>query len=80
KVSMMPKPGYTTITLKTQVAQLLKQKAQHAGLGLNQYLLALLNRDRPRTVPHGVENKRELGLFQRKSWARRYAIKKLSES
>ena len=55
-IIIMPKPGYTTITLKTEVAQLLKQKARAAGLGLNQYLLALLNQDSPRTVPPIKEN------------------------
>jgi len=39
----MPKEGYTGITIKTEVAQLLRQKAKEHGLNLNQYLLWLLN-------------------------------------
>ena len=39
----MPKKGYTGITLKTEIAQLLRQKAKESGLNINQYLLWLLN-------------------------------------
>jgi len=39
----MPKKGYTGITLKTEIAQLLRQKAKESGLSINQYLLWLLN-------------------------------------
>ena len=70
-IIMMPKPGYTTITLKTEVAQLLKQKARAAGLGLNHYLLVLLNRDSPRTVPSIKENSPDSGLFLRMKGRRR---------
>ena len=40
----MPKAGYTGITLKTEIAQLLRQKAKQSGLNINQYLLRLLSR------------------------------------
>ena len=46
----MPKPGYTGLTLKQEIAQLLRQKAQQAGIGINQLLIQLLQ-DGPRTVP-----------------------------
>ena len=39
----MPKKGYTGITLKTEIAELLRQKAKESGLSINQYLLWLLN-------------------------------------
>ena len=39
----MPKKGYTGITLKTEIAKLLRQKAKKSGLTINQYLLWLLN-------------------------------------
>ena len=39
----MPKNGYTGITLKTEIAQLLRRKAKESGLNINQYLLWLLN-------------------------------------
>src|SRR3989337_1999481 len=38
----MPKPGMTGITLKQEVADLLRTKAQRANLGLNDYLTSLL--------------------------------------
>ena len=54
----MPKPGMTGICLKTEVAELLRAKAQEANMGINNYLTALLlgpsqihSWDRPRTVP-----------------------------
>lgn len=49
----MPKKGYTGISLKTEVAELLRSKAKQAGLGINDYLTALLlgpSWDRPATV------------------------------
>ena len=54
----MPKPGMTGVCLKTEVANLLRTKAQNANMGLNDYLTSLLLgpsqpciEDRPRTVP-----------------------------
>ena len=38
----MPKTGYTGITLKSDVAALLRERARKAGLGLNEFLLTLL--------------------------------------
>ena len=39
----MPKPGYTCVTLKTEVVRLLKIRAREEGLGLNELLLRLLH-------------------------------------
>ena len=54
----MPKPGMTGICLKTEVASLLRARAQQASMGLNDYLTSLLlgpsqpcSEDRPGTVP-----------------------------
>lgn len=62
----MPKKGYTGVSLKTEVAELLRSKAKATNLGLNEYLTSLLligpslpnlgpsqlcYEDRPRTVP-----------------------------
>ena len=54
----MPKPGMTGLCLKTEVATLLRDKAENANMGLNDYLTALLLgpsqpriQDRPGTVP-----------------------------
>jgi hypothetical protein len=38
----MPKTGMTGICLKTEVAELLRAKAQEANMGINNYLTALL--------------------------------------
>jgi len=38
----MPKPGMTGICVKTEVANLLQNKAQAANMGLNDYLTSLL--------------------------------------
>ncbi len=38
----MPKPGYTGICLKTEVAELLRSKAKTANMGINDFLTALL--------------------------------------
>jgi len=38
----MPKPGMTGICLKTEVAELLRAKAQEANMGLNDYLTTIL--------------------------------------
>ena len=53
----MPKPGYTGICLKKEVAELLRSKAKEASMGINDFLTALLLgpsqlciEDRPRTV------------------------------
>jgi len=55
----MPKLGMTGICLKTEVANLLRDKAQNANMGLNDYLISLLLgpsqpciEDRPGTVPN----------------------------
>ena len=55
----MPKPGMTGLCLKTEVANLLRGKAQNANMGLNDYLTNLLLgqpqqhcEDRPGTVPN----------------------------
>ena len=58
----MPKQGMTGLCLKTEVADLLRSKAQNANMGLNDYLTSLIlrdlgpsqhhNEDRPRTVPN----------------------------
>ena len=57
----MPKLGMTGICLKTDVADLLRSKAQAANMGLNDYLTSLLSgpsqpyiEDRPGTVPAPV--------------------------
>ena len=54
----MPKPGMIGLSLKTEVAELLRAKAQEASMGLNDYLTSLLLgpsqpciQDRPGTVP-----------------------------
>ena len=39
----MPKPGMKGITLKSEVAELLRQKAREAGMGLNEFLLTILS-------------------------------------
>jgi len=39
----MPKPGYTCITLKTEVVRLLKTRARMEKMGLNELLLRLLH-------------------------------------
>ena len=46
----MPKPGYISITLKQDVAKLLKAKAESESIGINELLFKLLSEDRPRTV------------------------------
>ena len=38
----MPKKGYTGISLKTEVAQLLRSKAKASNKGLNDYLTSML--------------------------------------
>ncbi|MEM1569559.1 MAG: hypothetical protein QXG56_02435 [Candidatus Bathyarchaeia archaeon] len=38
----MPKPGYTSITLKSEVVRLLKLRAREKGLGVNELLIYLL--------------------------------------
>lgn len=38
----MPKPGFTGICLKTEVAQLLRTKAKEANRGINDYLTAII--------------------------------------
>jgi len=46
----MPKPGYTGICLKKEVAELLRSKAKEASMGINDYLTAQLlgpSQDRP---------------------------------
>ena len=48
----MPKKGYTGISLKTEVAELLRSKAKAANMGLNDYLTSMLldigpSQDRP---------------------------------
>ena len=55
----MPKPGMIGISLKTEVADLLRAKAQEADMGLNDYLTSLLlgpsqqcTEDRSGTVPN----------------------------
>jgi hypothetical protein len=45
----MPKPGYASITLKADVARLLKTEAEKRRLGLNELLLKLL-KDSPNTT------------------------------
>ena len=57
----MPKPGMTGICLKTEVANPIRDKAQNANIGLNDYLTSLLLGppqpcidDRPGTVPPPV--------------------------
>ena len=57
----MPKQGMTGICLKTEVANLLRSKAQNADMGLNDYLTSLLLgpsqpyiEGRPGTVPTPV--------------------------
>ena len=57
----MPKLGMTGICLKTEVANLLRNKAQAANMGLNDYLTSILLgpsqrciEDRPGTVPQPV--------------------------
>ena len=50
----MPKKGYTGISLKIEVAELLRAKARQACMGINDYLTALLlgpSWDSPGTVP-----------------------------
>ena len=63
----MPKPGYACITLKEEVVRLLKQRAGEEGLGLNEFISKLLEKDCPRTVPSIVEsrdlNNPSAGLF-----------------
>ena len=39
----MPKPGMTRITLKSEVAELLRQKAREADMKLNEFLLKILS-------------------------------------
>gem|GEM_PF-3243049 len=46
----MPKPGYISITLKQDVAKLLKAKAESESIGINELLFKLLSEDRPRTI------------------------------
>ena len=55
----LPKLGMTGISLKTDVAELLRAKAREADMGLNDYLTSLLlgppqlcTEDRLGTVPH----------------------------
>jgi len=64
----MPKPGMTGISLKQEVADLLRAKAKSANMGLNDYLTSILigpslscqppyqgpSQDRPRTVPNAL--------------------------
>jgi len=38
----MPKPGMTGICLKNEVADLLRNRARSAGMGLNEYLTNML--------------------------------------
>jgi hypothetical protein len=38
----MPKPGYVSVTLRTEAARLLKAEAEKHWLGLNELLLKLL--------------------------------------
>jgi len=54
----MPKPGMTGITLKNEIADLLRAKAKQANMGLNEFLEATLigpsqqhSGDRLGTVP-----------------------------
>ena len=48
----MPKPGYVALTLKSEVARILRLKASQRGMGINQYLLWLMKTEsRPGTVP-----------------------------
>ena len=57
----MPKPGYTCVTLRKDVARLLRSKAQQSNLGLNELLLKLLEDSPAGTVPR--ENKPKSGSF-----------------
>ena len=67
KLSYMPKPGYTCITLKTEVARLLKEYARERGLGLNKLILQLLREeDCPGTVPSMMEKQPQFKLLLRK--------------
>jgi len=62
----MPKPGYTGLTVKKEIAELLKSKAKQEGLGLNAFLLKLLqnsSRDCPGTVPHAYNGAYPLETF-----------------
>ncbi len=43
----MPKPGYTMLTLKCEVAKTLRLKAREHGMELNAFLVKLLNKDCP---------------------------------
>ena len=38
----MPKPGMVGVSLKREVAQLLRAKAKEANMGINDFLIALL--------------------------------------
>jgi hypothetical protein len=42
KVVVMPKPGMVGVSLKREVAQLLRAKAKEANMGINDFLIALL--------------------------------------
>ena len=60
----MPKKGYTGISLKTEVAELLRSKAKAANKGLNEYLTSMLigpslqglgpSKTAPETVPSNM--------------------------
>ncbi|MEM1659536.1 MAG: hypothetical protein QXR17_00075 [Candidatus Bathyarchaeia archaeon] len=39
----MPKRGFASVTLRRDVAELLRVRARLSGLGLNEYLLRVLN-------------------------------------
>ena len=38
----MPKEGMTGLTLKIEVAELLRSQAKNAGMGINDYVTAIL--------------------------------------
>ncbi|MCS7125286.1 MAG: hypothetical protein NZ932_07740 [Candidatus Bathyarchaeota archaeon] len=40
----MPKPGMIGVSLKKEVAELLRAKAKEANMGINDYLMAVLTR------------------------------------
>ena len=62
----MPKPGYTCITISKTLYRQLKEEARRRKVSIPRLIEQLLS-----TSTHGVENKPNSHLFQRKSWARR---------
>ena len=51
----MPKQGMTGLCLKTEVANLLRNKAENANMGLNDYLTSLMLRDLGPSQQHGED-------------------------